>query len=152
MPFAPIKDGQLYYEEHGEGPPLLLVPGLGGVGAYWTPQIADFSQEFRVIIHDHRGTGRSTRTEMDYSVDQMTDDVLALIDHLDLDSVHLVGHSTGGAIGQTMAIDAPQRLASAVLYASWTKSGAFMGRVMRARKSLLQNGIDDYIELTPALL
>lgn len=152
MPFAPIKDGQLYYEEYGDGPPLLLVPGLGGVGAYWKPQIEEFARDFRVIIHDHRGTGRSTHSQIDYSLDQMTDDVIALIDHLALDSIHLVGHSTGGAIGQTMSIVAPNRIDSAVLYASWTKTDEFMGRIMRARKSLLNNGIEDYIELSPALL
>jgi aminoacrylate hydrolase len=139
MPFAPIKDGQLYFEEHGKGPPLLLVAGLGGVGSYWKPQLEEFSRHYRVIIHDHRGTGQST-------------DVLALMDHLKLERAHLVGHSTGGAIGQTLGITAPHRIDSMVLYASWTKTDAFMGRVMRARKALLQNGVDDYIELSPALL
>lgn len=152
MPFAPIQDGQLYYEEYGEGPPLLLVAGLGGVGSYWRPQLEAFIPHYRVIIHDHRGTGQSTRSEISYSLDQMSADVLALMDHLKLDSAHLVGHSTGGAIGQTLAITAPQRIDSMVLYASWTKTDAFMGRVMRARKALLQNGVDDYIELSPALL
>lgn len=152
MPFAPIQDGQLYYEEYGEGPPLLLVAGLGGVGSYWKPQLEAFSQHYRVIIHDHRGTGQSTRSEITYSVDQMSADLLSLMDHLKLDSAHLVGHSTGGAIGQTLAIIAPQRIDSMVLYASWTKTDAFMGRIMRARKALLKNGVDDYIELSPALL
>lgn len=152
MPFAPIEDGQLYYEEYGEGPALLLVPGLGGVGTYWKPQIEAFSSKFRVIIHDHRGTGRSTRCEIDYSIDQMTDDVLALMDHLELESTHFVGHSTGGAIGQTMAIVSPERLDSLVLYASWTKTDAFMGRIMRARKALLGADVEQYIQLSPALL
>lgn len=152
MPFAPIQDGQLYYEEHGEGPPLLLVPGLGGTGGYWKPQLDEFSRHYRVIIHDHRGTGQSTRSEMTYSLDQMSADVLALMDHLKLERAHLVGHSTGGAIGQTLGIVAPDRIDSMVLYASWTKTDAFMGRVMRARKALLQNGVDDYIEMSPTLL
>lgn len=152
MPYAPISQGQLFYEEYGEGPPLLLVPGLGGVGSYWKVQLDAFTPHYRVIIHDHRGTGRSTRSEITYTVDQMSADLLALMDHLKLDHVHLVGHSTGGAIGQTLAITQPGRIDSLVLYASWTKTDAFMGRVMRARKALLQNGVDEYIMLSPALL
>lgn len=152
MPFAPIQDGQLYYEEHGEGPAVLLVPGLGGTGSYWKAQLDALTPHYRVILHDHRGTGQSTRSEIDYSLDQMSADVLALMDHLKLDRAHLIGHSTGGAIGQTLGVIAPERLASMVLYASWTKTDAFMGRVMKARKALLQNGVDDYISLSPALL
>lgn len=152
MPFAPIEDGQLYYEEHGQGPSVLLVSGLGGTASYWNAQIEALSQHYHLIVHDHRGTGQSTRSEITYSVDQMSADTIALMDHLGLERAHLVGHSTGGAIGQTLAITAPQRIESMVLYATWTKTDAFMGRLMRARKALLQNGIDDYIELSPALL
>ena len=153
MPYAPIRDGQLYYEEHGAGPPLLLVAGLGGVGAYWRPQLATFSQRFRVIVHDHRGCGQSTRSEIGYSIDQMAADLLALMDHLGLKRAHLLGHSTGGAIGQTIAITQPSRLISLILYATWTRADTFMARVMRARKTLLEAaGADAYIELTPCLL
>lgn len=153
MPFAPIEDGELYYEEHGSGPPLLLVAGLGGMGGYWAPQIEAFARSFRVILHDHRGCGRSTRSEIDYSVDQMARDTLDLLDHLEIERAHLVGHSTGGAIGQTIAAIQPDRLKSLVLYATWTRTDTFMGRVMSARKTLLEHaGIEAYIELTPALL
>ena len=59
MPKARIDDIEIYYEIHGSGPPVLLVAGLGGEGAYWHPQIAPLSQHFQVIVHDHRGTGRA---------------------------------------------------------------------------------------------
>lgn len=153
MPFAPIRDGQLYYETHGSGPPLLLVAGLGGMGAYWRPQIASYAQRYTVIVHDHRGCGQSTRSEIEYSVDQMSRDLLDLMNHLGIGRAHLLGHSTGGAIGQTLAITNPERLQGLVLYATWTRVDAFMGRVMKARKTLLETaGADAYIELTPCLL
>ncbi len=153
MPLAPIEDGEIWYESHGNGPPLLLVPGLGGVGAYWHPQIERYSQHYRVITYDHRGCGKSTRSETAYSVDQMSRDLLQLMDHLELDSAHLVGHSTGGAIGQTIAIDHPDRLRSLVLYASWTRTDPFMRRVMETRKCLLESaGVEAYIRATPAFL
>lgn len=153
MPFAPIRDGQLYYETHGSGPPLLLVAGLGGMGVYWRPQIASYAQRYTVIVHDHRGCGQSTRSEIDYSVDQMSRDLLDLMGHLGIERAHLLGHSTGGAIGQTIAVTNPERLAGLVLYATWTRTDAFMGRIMKARKTLLETaGADAYIDLTPCLL
>jgi aminoacrylate hydrolase len=153
MPVVSVGDGEMYYETHGSGPPLLLVAGLGGTGNYWLPQISEFSKYFRVIIHDHRGTGQSTRSKIDYSVDQMTGDLLRLIDAIGIDRAHLLGHSTGGAIGQTLAIEHPERLTSLILYASWTKSDPFMRRVFDIRKTLLSSaGAAAYIKATPLFL
>src|SRR5689334_7045449 len=112
MPKAALDDVEIFYESHGAGVPVLLVPGLGGVGSYWAPNIPAFSQRHRVITHDHRGTGQSTRSDIRYSVDQMSRDLLRLMDHLEIAEAHLVGHSTGGAIGQTLAVLNPERLKS----------------------------------------
>lgn len=137
MPKANLGDVEIYYESHGSGEPVLLVPGLGGVGSYWSPNIPAFSARHRTIIHDHRGTGQSSASKIKYSVDQMTDDLLRLMDHLKIERAHLVGHSTGGAIGQTMAATRPERVASLVLYATWTKADPFFRRVFEARRTLL---------------
>jgi aminoacrylate hydrolase len=153
MPKADLGDFQIYYEVHGEGPPVFLVPGLGGVGAYWQPNLPAFSAQHRVIIHDHRGTGQSTRSKIRYSVDQMTDDLVRLMDHLKIERAHLVGHSTGGAIGQTLAVEHPERLASLVIYASWTKADPFFKRSFAARRALLTAvGGAAYVRSTPVFL
>ncbi len=153
MPRAAIGDAELHYDIHGEGPPLLLVAGLGGAGTYWQPQIAEFSRHFQVIVHDHRGTGRSTRSEIRYSVEQMTADLVALMDHLGIARAHLLGHSTGGAIGQVMAIEHPQRIDRMVIYASWTRSDTFMRRVFETRKTLLRTaGAAAYIKASSFFL
>ena len=61
MPHVKLRDGaELYYEKHGSGPPLLLVPGLGGDGRWWGENVAKLAEQFTVVVHDHRGTGRST--------------------------------------------------------------------------------------------
>ncbi len=153
MPKARVNDCEIYYEVHGEGTPLLLVAGLGGTGSYWHPQIKKYAEHFQVIIHDHRGTGQSTRSEIEYSVEQMTDDLVALMDALGVEKAHLLGHSTGGAIGQVMAIDYPERLHSAVIYASWTRSDPFLRRVMEMRKdAVLTSGPEAYARATPVFL
>src|SRR5262245_3061451 len=122
MPTVTTGETTLYYETHGEGPPVMLVAGLGGLGAYWRPQIPGFSTRYRVVLHDDRGTGQSERARTRYSVEQMAADTLALMDALRLERVHFVGHSTGGAIGQILAIEAPHRLQTLVLASSWTKA------------------------------
>jgi aminoacrylate hydrolase len=139
MPKANLGEVEICYESHGKGedPPVLLVPGLGGVGSYWSPNLPAFSARHRTIIHDHRGTGQSSASRIQYSVDQMTDDLVRLMDHLGIVRAHLVGHSTGGAIGQTLAVKHPARLASLVLYATWTRADPFFKRVFEARRTLL---------------
>jgi aminoacrylate hydrolase len=153
MPKAAVDGIEIYYESYGEGPPVLLVPGLGGVGNYWTPQIKPFAERFRVIVHDHRGTGQSTPSKITYSVDQMTRDLLGLMDVLGIEKAHLIGHSTGGAIGQTIAIEHPDRIDQLVLYATWTKCDSFFRRIFETRKTLLlDSGIEAYIKATPIFL
>lgn len=153
MPKAPISGGELHYEAKGDGTPLLLVSGLGGIGNYWLPNVPTFAKHYRTIIHDHRGTGQSTRSMIRYSVDQMTDDVLALMDHLKIEKAHIVGHSTGGAIGQTMAVRRPDRMISLTIYASWPKADPFFRRVFEARRALLMSaGASAYVRATPVFL
>jgi aminoacrylate hydrolase len=153
MPKVTLGDVEIFYETHGAGTPLLLVPGLGGVGSYWNANIPAFSQKYQVIIHDHRGTGQSSRSHIRYSVDQMSNDLLRLMDHLEIRQAHLVGHSTGGAIGQTLAVAHPERLKSLVIYASWTKTDPFFRRVFDARRMLLTaSGAAAYVRATAVFL
>jgi aminoacrylate hydrolase len=153
MPHVSIGDADLYYEEQGRGPALMLVPGLGGQGAFWAPQVRDLARDFRVIVHDHRGAGRSTHSRIRYSVDQMAADTLALMDRLGVERAHYVGHSTGGAIGQTIAQDHPDRLASLVLSATWPGPDAYFRRCFETRKELLlHRGFESYWRASVVML
>jgi aminoacrylate hydrolase len=146
MPTASIGDADIFYEEKGQGPPLMLVPGLAGQGAFWLSQVPDFSRDFRVIVHDHRGAGRSTHSPIRYSVEQMADDTLRLMDALGIVSAHFVGHSTGGAIGQVIATEHPERLQSLVLSATWAGPDPFFRRLFESRKqTLLDSGVEAYL-------
>ena len=139
MPHIKLRDGaELYYEKHGNGPPLLLVPGLGGDGRWWGENVARLAGQFTVVVHDHRGTGRSTLSRITYSVAQMADDALQLIDALGFDKVHWCGHSTGGAMGQVLAIEHPGRIDRLVLSATWARTDAFFCRLFEARAQVLK--------------
>jgi pimeloyl-ACP methyl ester carboxylesterase len=122
MPHLKLRDGaELYYEKHGSGPPLFLVPGLGGDGRFWDANARELAQQFTVVVHDHRGTARSTLSKIKYSVEQMANDALQLIDELGYARVHWCGHSTGGAMGQVLAISQPDRIDRLVLSAITTR-------------------------------
>ncbi|MBS27437.1 MAG: pyrimidine utilization protein D [Alphaproteobacteria bacterium] len=153
MPIADIGNGELHYEIHGEGPPLMLVAGLGGTADYWNAQIEAFAKDYMVVVHDHRGTGQSTHSEIDYSVDQMTEDLSRLMDFLNIDRAHIVGHSTGAAMAIVLAVKAPERLSSAVIYAGWTKADPQMSRCFDVRRALLRDsGVQAYARATPLFL
>lgn len=137
MPTVQVPEGEIFYDVCGNGPPLMLVSGLGGSSSYWHALLGEFCNHFRVIVHDHRGTGQSSRSNSRYSVDIMAQDALAVMEAVGVERAYFVGHSTGGAIGQTIAIDHPGRLEGMVLYSSWTRSDTFFRRVMEARKALL---------------
>ena len=137
MPTARLGDIELYYEQHGNGAPMLLVSGLVGVGAIWKPNIPGLSARYRVTLHDQRGTGRSSRPLIQYSVEQMADDLLRLMDRLGIEKTHLLGHSGGAAIAQTLAITHPERLCSVTLYSGWTKADPYLRRTLEMRGTLL---------------
>ncbi|MEC9151337.1 MAG: alpha/beta hydrolase [Pseudomonadota bacterium] len=142
-----LKDGdELNYQVLGKGPPLLLVSGLGGVGAFWKDHVPAFAAQFTVVLHDHRGTGQSSPSQIDYSVGQMADDLLQLMDHLQLARADLIGHSTGGAIGQTLAIDQPERIGKLVLSATWSAADDYFKRLFQVRADiLLAGGVEAYV-------
>ncbi len=100
------------YREEGEGPRVLFIQGVGVHGDGWTPQIEDLRSDFRCISFDNRGVGRSGPAPKVLSVEGMAEDAFALLDHRQIGSAHLVGHSLGGVIAQQMALTRPERVRS----------------------------------------
>ena len=83
MPVLTANGIKQYYEVKGEGPPLLLVAGMGGTANYWGDQVDYFAKFYTVITYDQRGTGRSDLSLVE-SIEQLRDDVIALLDSLGL--------------------------------------------------------------------
>jgi pimeloyl-ACP methyl ester carboxylesterase len=135
MPHADLNGFEIHYDVHGEGDPLLCVHGLSCDRRAWVMQIEPFSQQFQAVFFDNRDVGQSSLATADYTTADMAGDVLALADHLGLDSFHLLGISLGGMVSQQVALAAPERVRSltlAVTHGGVQKAGQLRGRLLGA--------------------
>lgn len=128
----------LYYEVHGDPaiPPVLLISGLGGTGRSWNSQIHRFVSEHFVVVPDQRGTGESSRAETGYTTAQLATDMASLVEHLGVGPMNVVGASTGGAIGQHMALDHPHAVRSLPTVASFARFDSFMTLQFTVRRQM----------------
>lgn len=112
-----IKLGNLvfYYEVNGSGDPLLLIAGLGSDNSSWLSVLKELSLNFRTIVFDNRGCGRSDILPGAYAISDMADDVVKLLDALGIKQLHVIGHSMGGYIAQELAVRYPRRVGKLVL-------------------------------------
>src|SRR5215831_1018982 len=153
MPRISIGDCHLYYERQGGGFPVVFVSGLTGQASFWREQLPAFAREFDTVVFDHRGVGQSDHSRISYTVERLATDVVELLDALGIDKAHVVGHSTGGAIAQILAISTPERLASMVIAASWTKADAYFRRLFALRKEILARlGAATYLQAAALFL
>jgi non-heme chloroperoxidase len=105
----------IYYEDHGQGAPVVLIHGWPLSNVMWEYQLDDLvSAGFRVIVYDRRGFGMSSRPDEGYDYDTLAEDLKALLDELDLQNVTLVGFSMGGGDGPTNAVWSRQYTASLI--------------------------------------
>jgi aminoacrylate hydrolase len=137
----------------GKGTPVFLISGLNGARVSWGLQREAFSQNRPLILHDHRGTGKSAKPKGAYSVRLMAEDVIAVMDTLKIPKAHFVGSSTGGAISQVLCIDHPDRVQSSAIVSSWPRCDAYFKRQFTMRKRvLLEMGWEAYTRLSAITL
>lgn len=121
-------DGErIYFESTGDGDPVVLCHGLGGNHAAWWRVVPGLSEHHRVVTWDQRGFGNSTRRTGRYGPEVAVGDLVALLDHLSLDRVQLVGQSMGGWVAMGLALRQTARLRSLVL--TDTLAGVFSDEV-----------------------
>ena len=113
---VPANGQELYYELHGDGPPLVLVMGIGYDSSLWTlAQVPVLSTQFQVILVDNRDAGRSSKARQPYTIADMADDLAGLLDELGIQRSHVLGLSMGGMIAQEFALRHGDRLDRLVL-------------------------------------
>lgn len=112
--FAPVSGGKLYFERRGEGPALVLIHSAYLDCRMWDPQFETYGRRCTVVRYDVRGHGRSTA---DRSGSSDVDDLIALLDHLDLPKVYLLGNSDGARIACEFAAGLPDRVRGLIIVA-----------------------------------
>jgi 3-oxoadipate enol-lactonase len=118
MPYARSSDGiRLHYEVLGRAnaTPVLMIQGLGADKHGWDMQRFALALRYRVIALDNRGAGRSDKPFGHYTLEQMADDAMAVLDAVGVDRAHVVGASMGGAISQIVGLKYPERVMSLTL-------------------------------------
>jgi len=106
---------ELYYEEHGDGEPLILIPGLAAGRWIWFKQVLQLSEQFRVITFDPRGLGLSPLYSDQLTIPLLADDVVVLLHRLGIKRAHILGASFGGFVAQEFALANPEMTRTLVL-------------------------------------
>ncbi|PWN57190.1 3-oxoadipate enol-lactonase [Abyssibacter profundi] len=111
MPTLRLEGTDCHYNDTGEGPALVLIHGLGASQADWFTQLPAFERQYRCIAPDLTGHGGSS-PDGPYDIFAQARRLFALLDALGVQQAHVLGHSMGGAVAQSMALVAPERVRS----------------------------------------
>ena len=139
MPYAAVNDTHLFYRidgaENHSAPWVVLSNSLGSDVSMWTPQIVEFTKHFRVLRYDTRGHGHSAAPLGPYTIEQLTGDVIGLMDQLGIERAHFAGVSMGGLTGVGLGARYANRIDRLVLCNTAAKIGSPEVWVPRAAKA-----------------
>src|SRR5215831_630798 len=116
----------LWAEQRGTGPDVLLIGGLGDPVEAWQFQLEGLADRYRLTAFDNRGTGRSPLPDSPLTVATMADDAAELVRALEIAPAHVAGFSGGAAIAQELALRHPELVKSLVLISTWSRPDPFM--------------------------
>jgi pimeloyl-ACP methyl ester carboxylesterase len=113
--YVSVNGVRLHYRTLGEGPPLILLHGLGVTGEWWDPIVQKFSSDYTLIIPDLRGHGKSTNPSGKYLHSDLAVDIFGLMDSLHYSKFKAIGHSSGAMTLYHMAISQPDRIEAMIV-------------------------------------
>ena len=146
MPYLKVKDAEIYYEVHGDGPAFLFCSVTGLDHQAWKfHQVREFCRDHKVIIFDYRGTGKSSKAIQPYSIKMFTDDATALLDHLQVEQAIVCGHSMGGVVAQLLTIDYPLKVKKLILASSGSSHPGAHGIPLAMCRDMVRKGFEGYI-------
>ncbi len=133
-----IGDALLAVDESGAGPPVVCIAGLDGRATFWRKQLGPLAATRRAIAFDARGVGRSSHSRIRYSVGQMAEDLLSMLDVLGIETATLVGHGLGSAVALQLAIGHAGRVEKLVLGAPWAEPSPYGVEQVRLQQKVLE--------------
>ncbi|MGX2997552.1 alpha/beta fold hydrolase [Streptomyces sp. JNUCC 64] len=149
MPRERLNGVDLWYDDHGGGEPVVMVPGTGVPGRVWRAhQVPALRRAgLRAVTVDNRGSGRTVPGPGRFVLADLVADVAALIEHLDAGPCRVVGHSLGGIVAQELVLARPDLVSRAVLMSCAARTDALIRAMSAADRALLDSGI----KLPPAV-
>ena len=113
---AKVNEINIYYEVHGDGFPLVMIMGWGGTTEWWDlAMVEELSKQYKVVIFDNRGVGKTDKPDLKYTMKMFVDDTIGLMDELNIQRSHVLGISMGGMIAQELVLNYPERVEKLVL-------------------------------------
>jgi pimeloyl-ACP methyl ester carboxylesterase len=146
MPTVTIQGAEIYYEVHGQGQPFLFFSETACDGDIWKLfQVPEFAKDHMVIVHDYRGTGRSSKPSIDYTTRMFCDDAMAILDHLHVKDAIVLGHSMGGRVAQLVALEFPERVKKLILASSGASFPGPAGLPLTMCKEMIEWSYEKYV-------
>ncbi len=147
MPLAKLKEVEINYHVVGDGMPILFISGFGVDHRVWLPQVNFFKERYKVIVFDNRGIGGSKAPKRFFTIEDMAVDCASLLEHLNIESSHVVGSSMGGMIAQELAIRYPDKVDKLALCSTAAKLDRKVGRnLIEGFRKVMKEGVDDIVD------
>jgi 3-oxoadipate enol-lactonase len=146
MPILSVHGADIYYEVHGQGQPFIFFSETACDGEIWKLyQVPEFAKDHRVIVHDYRGTGRSSKPSTDYTTGMFCEDAVAILDHLGVDDAVVLGHSMGGRVAQWVALEYPRRVKNLILASTGASFPGAAGLPLVMCQEMIEWGYEKYV-------
>jgi 3-oxoadipate enol-lactonase len=146
MPIVQLSDAEIFYEAHGGGRPFVFFSETACDGEIWKRyQIPEFSKDHLVIIHDYRGTGKSSKPSIDYTTRMFCDDAAAVLKELKVRDAFVLGHSMGGRVAQLLALEYPERVGQLILASTGAAFPGATGLPLTMIKEMIEWGYPEYV-------
>jgi pimeloyl-ACP methyl ester carboxylesterase len=146
MPTVRVNDAEIFYEAHGTGRPFVFFSETACDGDIWKLyQVPEFSKDHLVIIHDYRGTGKSSKPSIDYTTQMFCDDAAVVLEQLNVRDAVILGHSMGGRVAQLLALDYPERVSRLILASTGAAFPGATGLPLTMVKEMIEWGYPKYV-------
>jgi len=147
MPTVRVNEVEIYYEVQGHGQAILFFSETACDGEIWKRyQVPEFSKDHRVITHDYRGTGKSSKPSIDYTTRMFCDDAMAILDHLNVRDAIVLGHSMGGRVAQLVALEYPERVKKLILASTGASFPGAAGLPLVMCREMIEWGYEEYVK------